>query len=146
MKCCDIDSKSFFLFGSRIFFGAWLFYAGLNKLVFMGSSNFVGYIVAEFSKTWSPEFLNMSLAWLILLAEPLLGLLLLLGKNQRCVWTATTLLMFLLTFGQTMLQKDAGSNWMFTIFCLVCAAFSSNESSACCSSTSAEKSGCCSKS
>ena len=144
MKCCDMDSKSFFLFGARIFFGAWLLYAGFSKFAFFGSSNFVEYIVTQFSKTWSPALLTTALAWIILLAEPLLAVLLLLGKKQRCVWTATTLLMFLLTFGQTILMKETvGDNWLYTIFCLVCAALSSNETSSCCSSS--EKSGCCSK-
>jgi hypothetical protein len=44
------------------------------------------------------------------------------------VWTATTLLMFLLTIGQTILQKpEVIGNWQFLVLTLVCAALSDPE-------------------
>ena len=145
MKCCDKDPRSFFLCGASKLFGAWLLYAGIAKFAFMGPSNFVGYITGQFANTWSPTLLTTGLAWIILIAEPILGVLLLLGKKSRCVWTATTLLMFLLTFGQTILMKEnVADNWIYTIFCLACAALSSNEDSGSCAETG-EKTGCCSK-
>ena len=40
-------------------------------------------------------------------------------------WTLTSLLMFLLTIGQTILMKpDVIDNWQFLILVLVCAALS----------------------
>lgn len=149
MKCCEMDSRSLFLFGARILFGAWLLYLGIGKIFFMGCGNFVQYIVTQFAQTWSPPVLTTLLASAILAAEPILGILLLVGKKSRCVWTLTTLFMFMLMFGQTMLMKYdvVASNWMYTIFCLACAALSSPESSACCSQKAeTEKTGCCSHS
>lgn len=131
MKCCDLDTRSYFLCWTRLFFGIWILYAGLNKFIFVGPNNFVGYITTEFAKTWSPFFLNTILAWVILVGEVVLGLLLIFGVKQRTVWTLTALLMFMLTFGQTMLQKDVSSTWMYTILCLVCAAWSDDKMRAC---------------
>ena len=51
------DTRRFFLFGIRLFFGLWLLYVGLTKWIFMGPDRFVGYITAEFDKTWSPHTL-----------------------------------------------------------------------------------------
>jgi hypothetical protein len=86
------------------------------------------------------------LAWVILVAEPVLGVLLLLGQKSRCVWTLTSLLMFMLMFGQTLLQKYdmVASLWMYTIFALACAALSDPESGGCCSEKTV-KTGCCSE-
>ena len=125
MECFSKDTRKFFLCGMRLFFGVWLLYVGLTKWIFMGPHTFVGYITTEFDKTWSPHALNVLLAWLIIIAEPVLALLILSGKEARKVWTLTSLLMFLLTIGQTILMKpDVIGNWQFTVLTLVCAALS----------------------
>lgn len=119
------DARKFFLFGMRFFFGLWLLYVGFTKWIFMGSDAFVGMIAGEFDKTWSPHALNVLLAWLIIVAEPVLALLILSGKKARVAWTLTALLMFLLTLGQTILMKpDVIANWQFLVLTLVCAALS----------------------
>jgi uncharacterized membrane protein YphA (DoxX/SURF4 family) len=119
------DARRFFLWGMRLFFGLWLLYVGLAKWIFMGPDTFVGFITAEFEKTWSPHILNILLAWLILIAEPVLAVLILSGKQARKVWTLTSVLMFLLTFGQTILMKpDVIANWQFLVLVLLCAALS----------------------
>lgn len=105
MQCFQYDTRRFFLCGMRIFFGCWLLYAGLTKWIFIGTDVFVDMITTEFDKTWSPHALNVVLAWLILIAEPVLALFILIGKKARFMWTLTALLMFLLTFGQTILMK-----------------------------------------
>lgn len=64
------NRRSFFLLGMRICFGLWLLYAGLMKWVMMGPHTFIGFIVAEFDKTWSPHVLHVALAWFIIVAEP----------------------------------------------------------------------------
>jgi len=82
-------------------------------------------IASEFDKTWSPHILNVVLAWLILIAEPVLALLILSGKKARLVWTLTSLFMFMLTFGQSILMKpDVIANWQYLVLTLVCAALS----------------------
>lgn len=125
MKCCDYDTRKFFLFGMRIFFGLWLLYVSLVKWIFIRPEKFAGFITAEFDKTWSPHPLNFLLAWLILIAEPVFALLILSGKKARIVWTLTSLLMFLLTIGQTILMKpDVIANWQYLVLTLVCAALS----------------------
>ena len=91
----------------------------------MGPGPFVGSITAEFDKTWSPHILNVLLAWLIMAAEPVLAALILSGRKARAVWTLTSLLMFLLTIGQTILMKpDVIGNWQFLALTLLCAALS----------------------
>jgi uncharacterized membrane protein YphA (DoxX/SURF4 family) len=125
MEFLKYDTRRFFLFGIRFFFGFWLLYAGLSKWVFMGPDMFVGYITAQFDKTWSPHLLNVLLAWLILIAEPVLAVLILTGKKDRKVWTLTSLFMFLLVFGQTLLMKpDVIANWQYLVLVLLCAALS----------------------
>jgi len=125
LKC---DTRRFFLFGIRLFFGSWLLYAGLSKWIFMGPGTFVGYITSQFDKTWSPHILNVSLAWLIMVAEPVLAILILSGRKARMVWTLASLLMFLLTIGQTILMKpDVIANWQFLVLVLLCAALSDQE-------------------
>jgi uncharacterized membrane protein YphA (DoxX/SURF4 family) len=125
MKCLNYDARRFFLFWIRIFFGIWLLYAAVMKWTFMGPHAFVGFIAADFDKTWSPHLLNVFLAWVILFAEPVLSLLILSGKNQRLVWTLTTLFMFMLTIGQTILMKpDVIANWQYLVLKLVYASLS----------------------
>ena len=129
MKFLSYDTRKFFLFGIRIFFGLWLFYAGMMKWVAMGPTVFVGFIAAEFDKTWSPHVLNVALAWLIIIAEPVLALFILSGKKERIAWTLTALLMFLLTIGQTILMKpDVIANWQYLVLTLTCAALSDPDS------------------
>jgi uncharacterized membrane protein YphA (DoxX/SURF4 family) len=128
MDCLGYDTRRFFLGGMRLFFGAWLLYVGLFKWVAMGPEVFVGYITAEFDKTWSPHLLNVLLAWLILIAEPVLAALILSGRKARLVWALTALLMFLLTFGQTILLKpEVIANWQYLVLTLGCAALSDPE-------------------
>ncbi len=125
MEFLSYDTRRFFLFGIRIFFGVWLLYAGVTKWIFMGPGTFVGYITTEFDKTWSPHVLNVLLAWFIMIAEPVLAVLILSGRKARLVWTLTSLLMFLLTIGQTILMKpDVIANWQFLVLTLLCAALS----------------------
>ena len=125
MDFCNYDARRFFLFGMRFFFGIWLLYAGLMKWFMIGPANFVGFITADFDKTWSPHVLNVGLAWLIMTAEPLLALWVLSGKKPRAAWSSMSLLMFLLMFGQTLLMKpQVTDNWHYVILTLVCAAFS----------------------
>ncbi|MBP2684768.1 MAG: hypothetical protein H6Q79_2807 [Deltaproteobacteria bacterium] len=123
MGILKYDTRRFFLFGIRLFFGSWLLYVGLSKWVIMGPGVFVGYIAAQFDKTWSPHMLNVSLAWLILVAEPVLAILILSGRKAREVWMLASLFMFLLTIGQTILMKpDVIANWQFLVLVLLCAA------------------------
>jgi uncharacterized membrane protein YphA (DoxX/SURF4 family) len=125
MEWFRYDTRRFFLCGIRFFFGLWLLYVGLSKWIFIGPDAFVGLITSAFEKTWSPRILNVSLAWLILIAEPVLAVLILSGKKARTVWTLTSLLMFLLAFGQTILMKpDVITNWQYLVLVLLCAALS----------------------
>ena len=125
MEFLKYDTRRFFLFGVRLFFGAWLLYVGLSKWILMGPGTFVGYITTQFDKTWSPHMLNVLLAWLIMIAEPGLAVLILSGRKARMVWTLTSLLMFLLAIGQTILMKpDVIANWQFLVLVLLCAALS----------------------
>jgi len=125
MECFRYDTRKFFLYAIRFFFGLWLLYVGLSKWIFIGPDAFVGHIASTFDKTWSPRILNVPLAWLILIAEPVLAVLILSGKKARMVWTLTSLLMFLLAFGQTILMKpDVIANWQYLVLVLLCAALS----------------------
>ena len=125
MEYFKYDTRRFFLFGIRLFFGSWLLYIGLSKWIFMGPGMFVGYITAQFDKTWSPHILNVLLAWLIMIAEPVLAVLILSGKKARIVWTLTSMFMFLLAIGQTILMKpDVIANWQYLVLVLLCAALS----------------------
>jgi len=128
MALLSYDTRRFFLFGVRIFFGLWLLYVGLAKWIFLGPRTFVGFIASEFDKTWSPHALNAALACLILIAEPTVALLILSGIRPRIVWTLATMLMFMLTIGQTILMKpDVIANWEYLVLTLVCAALSDPE-------------------
>ena len=125
MKCCNYDAKKFFLFWMHIFFGIWFLYAGLTKWLMFGPAGFVGFITTEFDKTWSPHALNVFLAWVIIIAEPLLAIFILSFKKPRMAWMLTTMLMFLLTMGQTILMKpEVIANWQYLILTLACAALS----------------------
>ncbi len=97
----------------------------MAKWILVGPLTFVGVIATEFDKTWSPHFLNVMLAWLIMIAEPVVALLILSGQRPQMMWTLAALLMFLLTCGQTILMKpDVIANWEYLVLVLVCAALS----------------------
>jgi uncharacterized membrane protein YphA (DoxX/SURF4 family) len=128
MKFFHHDARRFFLSGMRFFFGLWFLYVGLMKWIFMGPDMFVGHITADFDKTWSPHILNVLLAWLIMAAEPILALLILSGKKARIAWALTSLFMFMLVIGQTILMKpDVIANWQYLVLTLVCAALAGTE-------------------
>jgi uncharacterized membrane protein YphA (DoxX/SURF4 family) len=128
MQFLAYDTRRFFLFGMRFTFGLWLLHAGLFKWLQLGPGKFAGFITSDFDATWSPHFLNVFLAWVILFAEPLLALAILSGKKRRVVWTLTALLMFLLTIGQTILHKpNVIANWEYLVLVMVCAALSEPE-------------------
>lgn len=138
MKCCEYDTRRYFLCGMRVYFGIWLLYVGLVKWFLMGPEGFSGYITSQFDPTWSPHALNVALAWLIIIAEPVLGILILSGKRPRCVWTLTAALMFLLVLGQTILMKpDVIANWQYLVLTLVCASLSDPEKWGCCDQSKA---------
>lgn len=131
MEIFRYDTRRFFLFGIRFFFGLWLLYVGLVKWIMMGPAVFVGYITVEFDKTWSPHGLNTLLAWLILMAEPVLALLILSGWKARRVWALTSVFMFMLAIGQTILMKpESIVNWEYLVLILLCAALSDPDSPA----------------
>ncbi len=73
-----MDSKELMLVSLRLFFGFWLLFVGSMKWV-MGHQAFIGYITNEFASTFLPTFLVTITAWIIIIAEPLLGLLLIIG-------------------------------------------------------------------
>ncbi len=125
MNFLQLDARAFFLFGMRFFFGIWLLYAGFVKWFFIGPNAFVGFITADFDKTWSPHILNVALAWVIMIAEPTLALWVLSGKKPRGAWGCMSLLMFMLMLGQSLLMKpQVTDNWHYVILTLVCAALS----------------------
>lgn len=119
------DSKSYFLFCSRILFGAWLSYLGIAKWI-GGASGFVGYISKTFAEAWPPEAMIVGMAWTILVAEVVCGLWLLTGIKARVAWSATALLLFSLVLGQTMLQHFdvVANNWQYVFFAILCASLS----------------------
>jgi len=128
MNVLQYDTRKYFLLGMRLFFGVWLLYVGLMKWVSIGPAAFVGMITSEFDPTWSPHALNILLAWVILLAEPLLAAFILSGIRARLAWTLTSLLMFMLVIGQTILMKpDVIANWEYLVLTLACAALSATD-------------------
>lgn len=128
MKCLNSNSRSYFVCSMRLFFGLWLLYAGASKWLGMGHGAFISYITSSFDATWSPHALNVALAWLIIIAEPVLALLILSGKKPRVVWTLTSFLMFLLLIGQTILMKPAVADlWFYLVLTSACAALSDAE-------------------
>ena len=128
MNCLNQDTRRFFLCGVRFTFGLWWLYVGLAKWFFMGPATFIGYITADFDKTWSPHLLNVVLGWLIMVAEPVLAAAILTGWRARAVWTVVSLFMFMLVIGQTILMKpDVTANWQYLVLTMVCAALSDPE-------------------
>ena len=128
MQFLRYDTRRFFVLAVRMTFGVWLLYAAAMKWFVMGPQTFVGFITAEFDKTWSPHLLNVALAWLIMTAELVLSLWILSGKRARLAWTLTAMLMFLLVIGQSILMKpDVIANWEYFVLVTVCAALSEPE-------------------
>ena len=123
----SLTGKDLFLTGARLGFGFWVFYVGLSKWL-AGASGFVAYISSEFANTWSPAPLNTVLAWTILVLEPVLGLWLMSGKAARLAWLAMAGLMFVLTFGMTILMKYdiVANNFQYFFLCLGCSALTSS--------------------
>lgn len=123
--CCK-NPRELFVFGMRLAFGFWLGFVGINKWI-GGADVFVGYINTAFAETFLPSFLVNITAWIILVAEPLLGALLILGIAPTLVWLATAKLMFMLLFGQTILMQHAvvANIWFYLVLALACAALSS---------------------
>lgn len=118
------DARQFFLFGARMTFGPWLFYVGLIKWI-NGPAAFIEAISSQFAAAWIPAILVTISAWIILIAEPLIGAWLVTGKFQRYAWISATKLMFLLLLGQTVLgNPQVIGNWQYVIFCLIAASFS----------------------
>jgi uncharacterized membrane protein YphA (DoxX/SURF4 family) len=140
-----------FLFLLRLCFGAWLLYVGVYKWVAYGPSGFSGAIAGQFTETWVPGALTVLLAWVIIIAEPVLGLWLLIGKHVKLAWLATSLLMFQLMIGQTILGEHAGviNNWHYLIAALFAAAYSPSCCATSCKDSSGDacsteqKTGCC---
>ncbi len=125
MDILSYDSRRFFVFWIRIFFGIWFLYAGLFKWISIGPDGLVNMVTSMFDKTWSPHWLNVILAWIILIAEPVLSLWILSGKWQRLAWTVTSVFMFQLVAGQTLLMKpDVIANWQYLVLTVVCASLS----------------------
>jgi uncharacterized membrane protein YphA (DoxX/SURF4 family) len=122
------DPRECFLVSLRVTFGVWLLFVGLSKFL-GGATGFVGYIEGEFAATWLPPIVTTVTAYLILVAEPVVGGWLLLGKKQRLAWLSAALLMFLLMFGKTILRDFAtvANNWQYVVLCLVAAALTHSD-------------------
>lgn len=143
---CKGDNK--FLCALRFFLGSWFLFVGLMKWFGPGPTGFVGYIQSTFANTWAPSGLVGILAWLILIAEPVVGLGLLVRGNRKCPWALGCLLMFMLVIGQTILQNYAvvANNWFYLFMLIIgfgmaegcCGA----SKTSCCDSTE-KKDGCC---
>ena len=125
----SLKGRELFLFGARWGFGFWLLYVGASKWM-GGPGGFVGYISSSFAETWAPAALLVVLGWVIIIAEPLVGLWILTGRAAKLAWIAAAKLMFILMFGQTMLQQYAtvANNWQYCILCLACAALTECDS------------------
>lgn len=140
--CCS--GMPFFLTSLRLTFGIWLGYVGGLKWIY-GSTNFIENLTDSFSKTWAPPEFIVPLGWVILVAEPLIAALLILGIHQRCTWRLTALLMFGLMFGQTILQSPSlAGNWLYLLIALFGASFAEDSCASSTACDSEEKSkGCC---
>ena len=99
----QMNASDLFILGARLTFGTWLFYVGSAKWL-GGAAKFVGFITSSFSKTWIPEPLLLLTGWGILIAEPVIGIWLVLGLTKRWAWISAAALMFWLTFGQTVIK------------------------------------------
>jgi uncharacterized membrane protein YphA (DoxX/SURF4 family) len=131
-KIANMCGRELFLRGARLAFGFWLLFVGATKWI-NGASGFVGYISSTFAETWAPPAMVIVMAWGILVLEPLCGIWLLLTKNCRMSWLVTALLLFTLTFGQTMLGNYdvVANNWQYFFLALGCAALTKQCDTAC---------------
>lgn len=122
------DARLCFSTSLRYTFGAWLFFVGVSKFV-GGAAGFVGYVESQFAQTWLPPLLTTISGWVILVAEPLVGAWLLLGRRVRLAWLAGAALMFLLMFGKTILRDfpTVADNWQYLLICLAGAALAEPE-------------------
>ena len=121
----EADSKELFLFSLRWSFGFWFLFIGLSKW-FKGADKFVGYITSEFSTTFLPEALVHFTGWIILILEPLLGLLLMIGFFPRATWLVTAKLLFILMLGKSILgdHQTVSNNWFYIVLALGAGSFS----------------------
>ena len=131
-KLCEtlkLTGTDLFLFGARWAFGFWLLYVGATKWL-GGPAGFVGYISSSFAETWAPAILLTVLGWIIIVAEPVIGLWLMIGRAAKLAWLAAAKLMFILMFGQTMIQEygTVANNWQYFFLCLACAALTECDS------------------
>ena len=124
----EADGKELFLFYARWAFGIWLLYLGMMKWI-GGPVNFIGYITKDFAAAWPPEMMVVGLGWIILVLEPLLGALLILGWRQRLVWLITADLMWVLLFGKSIVHDypTVASNWHYCVFALAMGCMSPKE-------------------
>ena len=123
----SLPPKDFFLFGMRWSFGPWFLYVGITKWL-AGPATFIAYMSSNFEKTWLPLLLVQPTGWVIVLAEPILGIWLWSGKQSRLAWALTAKLMFILLLGQTVLKEygTVANNWQYFVLALACAALSSS--------------------
>jgi uncharacterized membrane protein YphA (DoxX/SURF4 family) len=119
-----MSTKELMLFCLRFFFGFWLLFVGTTKWV-MGHQGFIGYISNEFASTFLPSFLVTITAWIIIIAEPLLGLLLIIGFRPRLTWLLTAKLLFILIIGKTILSdfQTVSNNWIYLLMAIGAASF-----------------------
>ena len=151
-SCCSIKNlspKDFFLTLLGVTFGLWLMWVGLSKWIFFGPTGFLGYIQSDFAKTFLPPVLITFTGWVILIAEPLLGFLLLLSRGRcRLCWLMTTALLFMLLIGKTITgdYQTISYIWHYLVLAIVAGAFAGSccESSSCSSSKCCDESKCCS--
>jgi uncharacterized membrane protein YphA (DoxX/SURF4 family) len=138
-KIANMCGRELFLRGARLAFGLWLFYVGAMKWISLeggfldGADSFVASIDATFRGTWVPRKMTLILAWVILVLEPLCGAWLVLAKNCRMSWLVTALLLFTLTFGQSILGNHdvVANNWQYFFLALGCAALTKQCDTAC---------------
>lgn len=124
----------------RWFFGFWIAYVGISKWLLFGPLAFQAHLSSEFASTWLPATLVSISGWIILVAEPLLGIWLLSGIAVRLAWIAGSLLMFLLTFGMTVkMDPGVSDNWFYLVLCLVGVFFAPE----CCSHATSKTTECC---
>jgi len=127
-KLCEMGSAECACYLFRLFFGFWLAYVGLTKWVVFGTAGFHTWLAQEFAKTWVSGALLTFTGWIILIAEPLLGIWLILGIAKKAAWFLTACLLFMLVMGKT-IQMDYPTvfcNWIYCLLALAAGACSSS--------------------
>ena len=124
-RVLSLPPREFFLFAMRWSFGSWLLYLGISKWI-AGPAGFIGYMSSNFEQTWLPLVLVKITGWLIVILEPVLGVWLLSGKQERLAWIANAKLMFVLMLGQSILKEfnTVANNWQYLALAIACAALS----------------------